>query len=385
MAEIELEQITKDYPGGIRAIHDLTLRIPSGELLVLVGPSGCGKTTLLRLIAGLDRPTAGGIRIGGQDMNDMPPRRRDVGLVFQRPALYPHLTVRENLAFGLRLRQRRREPFPWDRVEEVARQLTLTSIMDRRPGQLSGGQQQRVALGRSLVRQPRVLLLDEPLSDLDTPLRSELRRELHLLHARLLTTILHVTHDAQEALNLGDRVAVMDRGVLQQVDRPDVLYRRPANRFVAGFLGLLPMNFLEGRLEESPAGLVFVWAGGRIEPPPELARHWSAWKGRPVALGVRPEDWIVTPESPQKEGLPPLQIIRVEPWGFADLATLEGPATRLTILTRGCDFLRVGDTMRLAIPWNLSHLFDGSDGGRMGEPAASSAAISSSRKGIRKR
>jgi multiple sugar transport system ATP-binding protein len=376
MAEVKLEQISKEYFGGVVALRDVTLRIPSGELLVLVGPSGCGKTTLLRLIAGLDRPTSGTVRIGGQDMSGVPPRRRDVGLVFQRPALFPHLTVRENLVFGLRLRRRWREPLPWERVEEVARLLSLLDIMQERPGHLSGGQQQRVALGRSVVRQPRVLLLDEPLSNLDAPLRAEMRRELHLLHARLSTTILHVTHDPQEALSLGDRLAVLDRGVLQQVDRPDVLYRQPANRFVAGFIGYPPMNFLEGWLTDGPAGTAFAWAGGRLNPPPDVARTWAAWKGRSVFLGVRPEHWIRTTGQAEVGGMPALQVTQVEPWGFAELATVEGAGARFTIWTRGCDFSRVGDTMTLAIPWNLSHLFDGSDGKRVGEPAADTAALS---------
>jgi multiple sugar transport system ATP-binding protein len=364
MAQVDLEQLTKEYPGHILALRDLTLRVQSGDLLVLVGPSGCGKTTLLRLVAGLDEPTRGTVRIGGRSMNRVPPGRRDVGMVFQRPALYPHLTVRENLAFGLRLRRRWRELVPWDSVEETARQLSLTDLLDRRPGQLSGGQQQRVALGRALLRQPQVLLLDEPLSNLDAPLRLEMRGELRSLHARLATTIVHVTHDPQEALSLGDRVAVLDRGVLQQVGRPDVLYRRPGNRFVAGFLGSPPMNFLEGRLEEGPAGLAFAWPGGRVILPPETARNWAPWKGRPVVLGVRPEHLI--PIASEAD-FPPFRVVQVEPWGFAEQARLEGPGVRWAILARGCDFLRVGDTMRVAIPWNLSHLFDGSDGKTLGE------------------
>jgi multiple sugar transport system ATP-binding protein len=363
MAEIELEQITKEYPGRVLALRDVTLRVESGEMLVLVGPSGCGKTTLLRLVAGLDEPTRGTVRIGGRMMNHVPPRRRDVGMVFQRPALYPHLTVRENLAFGLRLR-RWRELVPGERVVEVARLLSLTDLLDRRPGQLSGGQQKRVALGRALLLQPRVLLLDEPLNDLDAPLRLEMRGELRSLHGRLATTVVHVTHDPQEALSLGDRVAVLDRGVLQQVGRPDVLYQWPINRFVAGFLGSPPMNFVEGRLEEGPIGLAFAWPGGRVALPPETARDWAEWKGRPVVLGVRAEDLV---PAAVVTDFPPLQVVQVEPWGFAQLARLEGPEVRLAILARGCDFLRVGDTMRVAIPWNLSHLFDGSDGKTLGE------------------
>jgi multiple sugar transport system ATP-binding protein len=363
MAEVDLEQLTKEYPGGILALRDVNLHVHAGEFLVLVGPSGCGKTTLLRLIAGLEQPTRGTVRFDARAMNAVAPRHREVGMVFQRPALYPHRTVRDNLAYGLRLRRRWREPIPWDRVDEVAQQLSLTDVLDRRPAQLSGGQQQRVALGRALVRRPRVLLLDEPLSNLDAPLRLEMRRVLHALHARLPTTILHVTHDPQEALSLGDRVAVLENGSLRQVDRPVELYRRPRDRFVAGFLGSPPMNFLEGRLVETPAGLAFAWAAHQAVLPPETARRWSCWKGRPVTVGIRPEHLNLVAEG----DLPPARIVQVESWGFADVATVDGPGGRLTLLTRGCDSLRVGDTISLAIPWNLSHLFDGSDGGRMGE------------------
>jgi multiple sugar transport system ATP-binding protein len=201
-----------------------------------------------------------------------------------------------------------------------------------------------------------------------------MRRELHALHGRIASTILHVTHDPQEALSLGDRVAVLHRGAVQQVGRPDELHRRPANRFVAGFLCSPPMNLLEGRLIETAAGLTFEWGGIRLDLPPDPSRGWARWKGRPVVLGVRPEDLIPVGEgdlpSPRIIPLPPLRIIQLEPCGFTVTATLEGPGGRLTILTRGCDFLRVGDTMRVAIPWNLSHLFDGSDlGERMSDEA----------------
>jgi multiple sugar transport system ATP-binding protein len=255
MAEVALEKVGKTYPGGIAALRDVSLRIEDGELVALVGPSGSGKTTLLRLIAGLETPTGGTIRIGDRIVNDVPPHRRDVAMVFQRPALYPHLSVRANLGFGLFLRQGlfRRTGVPpvpptEERIASIARQLGLEDILDRRPATLSGGQQQRVALGRALVRRPAVFLLDEPLSNLDTRLRLEMRRELHLLHRRFRTTIIYVTHDQDEAMSLGQRIVVLDQGLVRQAGSPQELYDRPSDRFVAGFLGWPPMNLLDGEL-----------------------------------------------------------------------------------------------------------------------------------------
>src|SRR5262245_34433799 len=257
MAEVALGGVSKQYPGGVEALRDLTLTVADGELVVLVGPSGCGKTTTLRLIAGLETPTRGTLRIGGRVVNDLPPRERDVAMVFQRPALYPHLSVRDNLAFGLRMRRggfpllgwnRRADEVVRDRVARAARMLELDDVLDRLPGQLSGGQQQRVALGRAVVREPAAFLLDEPLSNLDARLRTEMRRELHLLHRRLRATMIYVTHDQTGALPPGDRLVVLHRGVAQQADAPLAVYERPANRFVAGFIGWPPMNFMDGQL-----------------------------------------------------------------------------------------------------------------------------------------
>src|SRR5207244_2247336 len=258
MAEVTLQHLAKVYSNGIEAVRDLNLTIADSELVVLLGPSGCGKTTTLRLIAGLEEPTAGTISIGGQVVNGVPPRRRNVAMVFQRSTLYPHLNVRRNIAFGLRLRQhtnplaklalRLSRPALYaqakhqdkeivQRVQSTARLLGLEELLDRRPSQLSGGQQQRVALGRAIARQPEVFLLDEPLSQLDGRLRAELRHELHLLQRRIRKTMAYVTHDQAEALTLADRLVVMDRGLVQQVDRPLAVYERPINRFVAAFLG----------------------------------------------------------------------------------------------------------------------------------------------------
>jgi len=247
MASVRLEALKKTYPNGHVAAQGLDLEIPDGEFMVLVGPSGCGKSTALRMVAGLETPTGGRILIGDRDVTALPPQERDIAMVFQTYALYPHMTVRQNLGFGLRMRGAGRADID-TRVDEAARALALEPVLDRKPAQLSGGQRQRVALGRAIVREPKVFLFDEPLSNLDAKLRVETRAELARLHRRLGATIIYVTHDQEEAMTLGSRVAVMRDGFLQQVAPPMELYRRPANRFVAGFVGSPGMNFLAGEL-----------------------------------------------------------------------------------------------------------------------------------------
>jgi multiple sugar transport system ATP-binding protein len=247
MASVRLEGVKKVYPNGHVAAQGLDLEIADGEFMVLVGPSGCGKSTALRMIAGLETPTGGRILIGDRDVTPLPPQERDIAMVFQTYALYPHMTVRENLAFGLRMRGAARDVID-RRVEEAARALALEPVLGRKPAQLSGGQRQRVALGRAIVREPKVFLFDEPLSNLDAKLRVETRAELARLHRRLGATVVYVTHDQEEAMTLGSRVAVMRDGFLQQVAPPMELYRRPANRFVAGFVGSPAMNFLPGEI-----------------------------------------------------------------------------------------------------------------------------------------
>jgi multiple sugar transport system ATP-binding protein len=272
MASVRLEGVTKTYPNGHVAAKGLDLEIRDGEFMVLVGPSGCGKSTALRMIAGLETPTGGRITIGDRDVTSLPPQDRDIAMVFQTYALYPHMTVRENLAFGLRMRGTAADAIDL-RVKEAARALGLESVLYRRPAQLSGGQRQRVALGRAIVREPKVFLFDEPLSNLDAKLRVETRAELARLHRRLGATVVYVTHDQEEAMTLGWRVAVMRDGFLQQVAPPMELYRHPANRFVAEFVGSPGMNFLPG---ETVAGLA-----------PE--RDPSS------TLGVRPHDLAIVP------------------------------------------------------------------------------------------
>src|SRR5437660_7907268 len=245
MASLRLEKIDKVYPNGQEAVRGIDLEVADSELVVLVGPSGCGKTTILRIIAGLETPTRGRVFLDDKDVTDWPPQKRDLAMVFQSYALYPHKTVRDNLGFGLRLRHSPRQLIA-ERVESVARSLHLEGLLDRRPGELSGGERQRVALGRAIARRPRAFLLDEPLSNLDAQLRLQTRAELAQLHRQLGATMLYVTHDQEEAMALGDRVAVLRQGVIQQVASPLDLERRPANVFVAGFIGSPAMNFFPG-------------------------------------------------------------------------------------------------------------------------------------------
>src|SRR5438105_11365504 len=248
MSGIKLDDVTKVYPNGVKAVDGVSLDIFDGEFVVLVGPSGCGKTTLLRMLAGLEDVTDGAIVIGDRDVTDMPPQRRDIAMVFQNYALYPHMTVKENLAYGLRLRKMPKAE--WNRrVTEVARTLGLEELLNRKPAALSGGQRQRVAMGRAIVREPQAFLMDEPLSNLDAKLRVSMRAELAKLHERLGVTTVYVTHDQVEAMTLGQRVAVLRDGVLQQVDAPQRLFHKPANLFVAAFIGSPSMNLVDARIE----------------------------------------------------------------------------------------------------------------------------------------
>ncbi len=252
MAKVSIQALGRDY-GAVRVLSEISLEVADGELLVLVGPSGCGKSTLLRCIAGLDEPTRGRIEIGGVDVTRKEPRERDIAMVFQSYALYPHLTVRENLAFGLKMRKTPRAEIE-SRVNEAAAMLGLETLLERTPRQLSGGQRQRVAMGRAVVRRPRAFLFDEPLSNLDASLRGQMRVELMRLHQRLSATMIYVTHDQVEAMTLADRIAVLDRGQLQQVGPPDELYQRPANLFVARFIGMPEMNILPPRFSPTATG-----------------------------------------------------------------------------------------------------------------------------------
>jgi multiple sugar transport system ATP-binding protein len=291
MADVSFEEVDKVYDNGVQAVFDLTLGINDGEFLVLVGPSGCGKTTALRMVAGLEDISDGTVSIGGRVVNDLSPKERDIAMVFQNYALYPHLSVAENIAFGLRLRKTDKAVIN-ERVTWAARMLDLTPYLDRRPKELSGGQRQRVAMGRAIVRQPQVFLMDEPLSNLDAKLRVQMRADIAKLQRELGVTTIYVTHDQVEAMTMGDRVAVMSRGRLQQVDAPQRLYDRPENLFVAGFIGTPPMNLLEGTA--SVNGGVSVDIGGHALAIDEQAvaqyPRLREWDGRKVIVGLRAGD-----------------------------------------------------------------------------------------------
>jgi multiple sugar transport system ATP-binding protein len=303
MAEIAYEHVFKVFPDGTEAVHDLELEIRDGELMVLVGPSGCGKTTALRMLAGLEEITEGEIRIGDRIVNDLTPKDRDVAMVFQSYALYPHMTVADNLAFGLKLRKLPKKEVK-ERVQRAARILQIEEFLKRKPRALSGGQRQRVAMGRAIVREPQAFLMDEPLSNLDAKLRVQMRAEIHQLQRRLGVTTIYVTHDQVEAMTMGDRVAVMNAGHLQQVDTPQVLYDQPVNEFVAGFIGSPSINLVESELARSNGHLEVSLGEHRLAVDDQIARNRSGlaeYVGRNIILGIRPEDFEdtrVEPDAP---------------------------------------------------------------------------------------
>ena len=350
MAEVVLERVAKRF-GAFTAVHALDLRIRSGEFVALLGPSGCGKTTTLRMLAGLEFPSAGDIRIGERTVNDVPPGRRDVAMVFQSYALYPHMTVEQNIAYPLRKRGvPRAERGP--RVARAAELLQLGELLKRKPRQLSGGQQQRVALGRAMVRDPKVFLLDEPLSNLDARLRALMRAELVELHRRLARTMVYVTHDQLEAMTMADRIAILDAGRLQQFGTPDEVYHRPANRFVARFIGTPSMNLAEGEVtpagEFRAGGFAFPLDPARVDPAPG-----------PAVLGIRPEGLTLG------AGSLPAVVRVVEPTGHENIILLEAEGFgALTIRTAAGDRPAVGARVTLAIDAAAIHLFDGGTGRR---------------------
>jgi multiple sugar transport system ATP-binding protein len=333
MAAVEISHLAKTFPGPVRAVDDLCLEIGDHELLALMGPSGCGKTTTLRLLAGLEQPTAGEIIIAGRPMGRLPPRHRDVAMVFQQGALYPHLSVRGNLGFGLKLRRTPKSSIA-QRVKEVAEAMGIADLLDRRPGELSYGQQQRVALGRAIVRRPKLFLLDEPLSSLDPVLRRQLRQELRELHQRLGVPMVYVTHDAGEAMALGQRIAVMREGRLQQAADPQTLYDQPCNRFVASMLGSPEMNFLEARVEGGNFKFSIEEFQLKIVGPglPALVPY----VGKPITIGVRPEHVRLTGEL-GAEGcfLIPAAVDAVERLGAESHVYLKAGDLRFIARTEG--------------------------------------------------
>ena len=369
MAAIELIGVTKVFPGGERAVDGVDLRVDDGEFVVLVGPSGCGKTTTLRLVAGLEKPTDGRVLIDGRDVSGTAPRDRDVAMVFQNSALYPHMTVRQNLAFALKARRVPKATIA-DRLATAAEVLGIEGLLDRRPDALSGGERQRVSLGRAMVRRPAVQLLDEPLSDLDAALRLEMRAELKRLHAATGTTTLHVTHDQEEAMTLGDRLAVMTDGAIRQTGSPLEVYHRPADRRVAGLLGSPPMNFFEGRLRGEEGVVVFDGGSWRLCLPAERAAAPVEWVGRPVVLGVRPEAMSLRATGPLAGGGNVLRAVVsvVEPLGEKmDVVAATGDGGRIVARVAAEAGVGVGEEVSLHVDLQKVHLFEpGGDGRALG-------------------
>ncbi len=376
MAGLTLENVRKVYDNGYVAVKGATFDVADGEFIVLVGPSGCGKSTILRMIAGLETISSGVLRIGERVVNDLPPKDRDVAMVFQNYALYPHLNVFDNMAFGLKLRKVPKDEIR-RRVEEAAEVLGITSILDRKPRQLSGGQRQRVAVGRAIVRDPAVFLFDEPLSNLDAKLRVQMRTEISRLHHRLKATMIYVTHDQVEAMTMGDRIVVLRDGVIQQIDTPLNLYHHPANMFVAGFIGSPAMNFIPGRVDRAD-GLRFV----ARDVPLSLRLDASApsWLrervGYEVILGVRPEDLHLAPHvetaGPVAEATFTLDV--VEPMGNEVFLYARLPGAPLVARVRPLEIPEPGTDVRLAFDLARLHFFDPATEANLALPAGRVAA-----------
>ncbi len=368
MAKVSVKNVFKIYRGekgeDVTAVKDVNLEIADREFIVLVGPSGCGKSTTLRMIAGLEEISRGDVLIGDRRVNDVPPRDRDIAMVFQNYALYPHMSVYDNMAFGLKLRK-----FPKTEIKKrvlgAAAILGIEELLERKPKALSGGQRQRVALGRAIVRQPKVFLFDEPLSNLDAKMRVQMRTEITKLHQRLQATMIYVTHDQIEAMTMGDRIAVMDHGVVQQIDTPLSLYNEPANLFVAGFLGSPPMNFLEGTLKREREELIFQESeGGTIQARFSANERpgASGLVGKPVVFGIRPEDIeIVQSQAQTDTGRSTFKAVIdiVEPMGAETNLYLQTGAHTLVCRSPNLmDHAKAGHRMTFSMDPGKAHLFD---------------------------
>ena len=354
MATVEVRGVKKAY-GATAVIHGVNIKIDDGEFVILVGPSGCGKSTLLRMIAGLENITGGEILIGDRVVNDVPPKERDIAMVFQNYALYPHMTVAENMGFSLKLRKAPKSEIK-ERVEKAANILALMPLLDRYPRQLSGGQRQRVAMGRAIVRDPQVFLFDEPLSNLDAKLRVAMRAEIKELHQRLKTTTVYVTHDQIEAMTMADRIVVMHDGIVEQMGTPLDLYDKPDNLFVAGFIGSPSMNFLKGKLDAVGGKPVFKTDGGLAF---HVANAPASSVGRPVTLGMRPEHVSITPDGV------PVEVVVVEPTGSETQVNVKNGAQEVVCLFRDRITAKPGETIRIAPNPALAHIFDGETGRRL--------------------
>ncbi|MFC7076873.1 ABC transporter ATP-binding protein [Haloarcula halophila] len=364
MGAITIDRLTKEF-GDTTAVEDLSIAIEDGEFLVLVGPSGCGKSTTLRCLAGLETPTSGDVYIAEDHMNYRVPQNRDIAMVFQDYALYPHMTVRENMRFGLEEEAGYTAAEREERVEEIAAMLSIEELLDRKPEELSGGQQQRVALGRAIVRDPEVFLMDEPLSNLDAKLRAEMRTELQQLQEQFGVTTVYVTHNQTEAMTMSDRIAVMNDGQLQQVGRPLELYHAPANRFVAGFIGEPSMNFIHGRVERG------TFLGRFVEYPFDSGIREAVDGVENVVLGVRPEDIGLEPADrhagPPRDHEFPMEVTVVEPHGDQNVVHLNHPEDTaaeelLHALTGGTDIFEAGQSVVATLDPDDVHVFDAESG-----------------------
>ena len=360
MASLSLKNICKVYPNGFEAVKNFNLEIADKEFIIFVGPSGCGKSTTLRMIAGLEDISSGELKIGDRVVNDVEPKDRDIAMVFQNYALYPHLTVYDNMAFGLKLRKVPKDEID-KMVKEAAKILDLTQLLDRKPKALSGGQRQRVAMGRAIVRNPKVFLMDEPLSNLDAKLRVQMRIEIAKLHQRLGTTIIYVTHDQTEAMTLGTRIVVMQDGVIQQVDTPQNLYEKPQNLFVAGFMGSPQMNFLDAVVRINGTAVTLEVAGQSIPLPPAKAKKLidGGYNGKTVVMGIRPEDvydsemFIETAKCVFSSTIKVYELLGAEVFLYFDLG--EFPMTARVDPRSNA---RPGDTVRFAFDVEKIHVFD---------------------------
>jgi multiple sugar transport system ATP-binding protein len=360
MATVTFDKINKIY-GDFHAVKDLNLEIGDGEFMVLVGPSGCGKTTSLRMIAGLEEISSGELRIGDRVVNDVPPKDRDIAMVFQSYALYPHMTVRDNLAFGLKLRKVPKNEIE-RRVNEAAETIQLQKLLDRKPKELSGGQRQRVALGRAIVREPAVFLMDEPLSNLDAKLRVQTRAEIARLHQRLKTTVVYVTHDQVEAMTMGTRIAVMSEGVLMQVGSPQALYDTPLNKFVAGFIGSPSMNFVDVAITGSGSAARLVGPGDwSIALPDRYRNAAGSAEGRKLVAGFRPEHLEIGETAPGVDSFRARADV-VEYLGNEELLHVNAADQDVVAIVNSSHRVRPGDIVNLTLPLDKLHLFDSDTG-----------------------
>jgi len=361
MASVTLTGIYKRYPGDVVAVKDFNLEIQDKEFIILVGPSGCGKSTTLRMIAGLEEISDGELRIGDTVVNDVAPKDRDIAMVFQNYALYPHMTVYDNMAFGLKLRKYDRAEIK-RRVEEAAQILDISHLLQRKPKALSGGQRQRVALGRAIVREPKVFLLDEPLSNLDAKLRAQMRTELAKLHMRLGTTFIYVTHDQTEAMTMGDRIVVMKDGIIQQVNTPQFLYDKPCNTFVAGFLGTPQMNFIDVTLQRRENDICALFGDYSIKLPASKNNRGQLdpYIGKEVILGVRPEHVHDEPEYLEryKDSTVEADVEVTELMGNETYLYLNALGNPITARVAPTSKTRAGDTIKVAFVNSRIHLFD---------------------------